>query len=384
MTIAAWAYYSNNGGNQAIFSKAGEYECSINSSGELLFFTTSGQAGTKLLLHCDGTDGSTTFTDSGETVHTVTANGNAQIDTALNKFGTGSGLFDGTGDYLSIPDSNDWDLETSNFTIDFWVRFTNTGGSQTIFELGKYSANAGIQIQTEGGTTLKVYINGGSADLSVNWTPLIDTWYHVAIIRSGGNINAYINGVSLGSSANSEDIQSSTFGARIGNNETSNYFYGYLDEIRVVKGTAIWTEDFTPSDTPYQASASNSWKVSELISTGWHFVAVVFKGTGAAETDCKIYVDGVIKTINFTSDPSFVKMADTSSLFRIGTTSAAGAKNWKEKLDNLAFIHQELTAANIASLYTISAYQLTTVFLENEIFNVHFLVKQLFVCQHRA
>lgn len=78
---------------------------------------------TKLLLHCDGTDGSTTFSDNGVTGHTVTANGNAQIDTAQSKFGNASGLFDGTGDYLTIPDHADWNFGTGNFTIDAWIRF---------------------------------------------------------------------------------------------------------------------------------------------------------------------------------------------------------------------------------------------------------------------
>src|SRR3990167_5725818 len=72
---------------------------------------------TQLLLHCDGVDAATTFTD--EIGKAVTANGNAQIDTAQKKFGTASGLFDGTGDYLSLADSDDWNFGAGDFTIDF-------------------------------------------------------------------------------------------------------------------------------------------------------------------------------------------------------------------------------------------------------------------------
>jgi len=71
---------------------------------------------TKLLLHMDGADGSTTFTD--EAGHTVTANGNAQIDTAQNVFGGASGLFDGSSGYLTVPDSEDWNFGTGDFTFD--------------------------------------------------------------------------------------------------------------------------------------------------------------------------------------------------------------------------------------------------------------------------
>ena len=111
MTIVGWAYYSNNGSTQAIVSKSGEYEFSINSSDQLSFIVSSGTADTKLLIHADGADGSTSFTDSSASGHTITANGNAQVDTDQKEFGTGSLLCDGTGDYLSIPDHADWDLE---------------------------------------------------------------------------------------------------------------------------------------------------------------------------------------------------------------------------------------------------------------------------------
>ena len=85
----------------------------------------SSDAYTVLLLHCNGVDESTTFTDSSGggvgSPHTVTAVGNAQIDTAQKKFDTGSALFDGTGDYLSLEDSDDWDFGTGDFTVDCWI-----------------------------------------------------------------------------------------------------------------------------------------------------------------------------------------------------------------------------------------------------------------------
>ena len=104
------------------------------------FFMNQGQirtavdAATKLLLHCnDVPDASTTFTDDGVTGHTITANGNAQIDTADKKFGAASGLFDGTGDYLTAPDHTDFDFSGGVFTIDFQIYPTALSGTGTIF-----------------------------------------------------------------------------------------------------------------------------------------------------------------------------------------------------------------------------------------------------------
>ncbi|MFB3885601.1 MAG: chitobiase/beta-hexosaminidase C-terminal domain-containing protein [Thermodesulfobacteriota bacterium] len=85
---------------------------------------------TKSLLHMNGADGSTTFTDDAPGgSHTWTAYGDAQIDTSQSKFSGASGLFDGSGDYLSSPDSDDWYWGTGDFTIDFWVRFAALPGS---------------------------------------------------------------------------------------------------------------------------------------------------------------------------------------------------------------------------------------------------------------
>jgi hypothetical protein len=378
MTIAAWVYYVNNGSSQAICSKAGEYELSVNSSDELSFFATSGDADTKLLLHCDGADASTSFPDSSSAAHTVTANGNAQVDTAQKMFGTGSAFFDGTGDYLSIPDSTDWNLGASgagnDWTVDFWVRFADVSTIQGLICPQSAAGGLGWQIYFDGTTKFLTIASDGSSDSQV-WNPVVDTWYHVALVKSGTTITGYVNGTSIGTYPDrgmNNDSQALYIGVQAAPSAGDLYLNGYLDEIRIVKGTAVWTSNFTPSDTPYQSSVSNSWKSATLLSEGWNFVTVVFKGTGATSSDCKIYIDGEIVTTDFTGDPGFVKMEDTSSLFRIGTTSSAGAKNWKRKLDNLAFIHQELTAAQIASLYSTSPYQITTVFSENEVFQVHY------------
>jgi hypothetical protein len=89
---------------------------------------------TKILLHMDGTNGSTTFTDTnaGGSAHTWTANGNAQISTAQSKFGGASGLFDGTGDYITTPDHADYTLGSGDFTIDLWFNCTAVGRREPV------------------------------------------------------------------------------------------------------------------------------------------------------------------------------------------------------------------------------------------------------------
>ncbi|MBI4394871.1 MAG: hypothetical protein HY583_01615, partial [Candidatus Omnitrophica bacterium] len=77
------------------------------------------------------------ITDSSPSTHVVMAHGDAHIDDTQSKFGGASGLFDGAGDYLSIPDSDDWDFGQRAFTIDFWVRFNTLGEApQTLTDRG--------------------------------------------------------------------------------------------------------------------------------------------------------------------------------------------------------------------------------------------------------
>ena len=94
---------------------------------------------TKLLMHMDGSNDGTTFTDSSGSAHTVTPNGNVHTDTAVKKIGTASAQFDGTGDYLTVPDSSDWDILGSDFTIECWVKPNSVRGGGTQATTWDYS-----------------------------------------------------------------------------------------------------------------------------------------------------------------------------------------------------------------------------------------------------
>lgn len=372
LTVALWAYYENNGASQVLFSKPGEYELSINSSDELVYSATSGNTDTVLLLHADGTDASTTFTDSSTNAKTITANGNAQIDTAQKKFGTASYLGDGTGDYVSVSDSADFNFGTGDFTVDYWVRFSAV---EYKWQFMWGTDSTGISVSLQSGTTFWVYRVENTSYVT-STAPLADTWYHVALIRTSGTVRFFVNGTQLGTDAtNTATLDMNTYSKFIGTYVTDPTTYslnGWIDEFRVVKGTAAWTTNFTPPDTPYAGSATNTWTADTNISEGWNFLATVFKGVGTLAADLKIYINGVIDSNTFASDAAFTAMSNTTSPFRIGTNSSAGANNWYKKMDNLAFIHQELSAANIASLYSTSPYQITTVFTESEVFGVQY------------
>ena len=228
---------------------------------------------TKLLLHCDGVDATTTFTD--EIGKTVTANGNAQIDTAQKKFGTASGLFDGTGDYLSLADSADWDFGAGDFTIDFWIRPNAIGSLQFLYEQELDSNNTiYISLLASGNLDFVSYVGGVLKGYYSNATVLSNgTWYHIAIVRNGTTGYLFVNGSKNNSSENTAfgsntlpDLAVSLFIAA--HNTGGSAFNGWIDEVRISKGIARWTANFTPPTAAYSATAlaitsSRYWTFSD-------------------------------------------------------------------------------------------------------------------------
>jgi hypothetical protein len=218
-----------------------------------------GDDNTVLLLHGgDGlSDASTYDWDYSFPPHTVTFVGDAQTDTAQKKFGSASYLFDGTGDYLEIPNSADFNLGTAgngDFTIDWW------------FRTAAVSAPCYVSCHDTGGTghngwTVGYGYYGGAGRLyswcgdapymDFAWTPTVNTWYHLAFVRNGTEIKAYVDGeykVTLATGDFSSD-GSPLYIGQIG--EGAGFANGHIDEIRISKGIARWTSNFTPPTSRY-------------------------------------------------------------------------------------------------------------------------------------
>jgi len=218
---------------------------------------------TKLLLHIN-----TDFTDSSPSNHVVTANGNVQVNTLVKKFGIGSAKFDGNGnDYLSIPDSPDFNFLDKDFTIDFWYKDNGTIDNNfriitktelparapfLIFFLGTANPNKILFLATpEGGTTWGINIDMGD----ISSTEFI----HYAIVREGDTFTTYRNGVQQDTLIESRPLIQNTEPLIIGGNWTTSpdIIKGYLDEVHISKGIAKWTSNFSVPSNEYTISNSN-------------------------------------------------------------------------------------------------------------------------------
>tara|TARA_E500000331_G_scaffold277144_1_gene269856 strand:- start:123 stop:2165 length:2043 start_codon:yes stop_codon:yes gene_type:complete len=218
---------------------------------------------TSFLSHFDGSnDGvNNAFDDGSASNHTVTAAGNV-TQGSFGPFARPDGNwgwnFDGDGDYLTVADSTEFDFGTGNFTIEGWINPAVISSFQAIFSIGSavqiYSYNNSIIAYFNDEDNTSSYtingLTGPSSSVSAN------TWTHFAVVRNGNTYTAYVNGVAGSSLTSSDTVASSSNAPAIGTYlpaPTTYEFNGHISNLRLVKGTAVYTSNFTPSTSKLTA-----------------------------------------------------------------------------------------------------------------------------------
>ena len=194
-----------------------------------------------------------------KTGKTITANGNAVaseltpgILTPVPKAGAGSAItgsveFDGTRDYLTSADNSDFAMGTGDLTIESWIYASDNADYRTIFDTsssGQGGSNSnGIRFGVDNSGSAYIYTNGFLVTASSAITE--GCWNHVAYTRSSGTHKLFVNGVERASSTTARDYtnDSCNIGTDQGNSEL---WKGYISNLRVIKGTALYTDDFIP------------------------------------------------------------------------------------------------------------------------------------------
>ena len=219
------------------------------------------------LLHMNGADGSTAFTDAKDKTWTPT--GNAQIDTAQSKFGGAAGLFDGAGDTISTPDNDDFYLASGDWTIDFWVQFNTISSTANLVSQYQDASNWMDVWVGANGTRLyfeQLAAGTGTAYFYTDASFSANTWYHIAIMRNGDTPRIAINGVQQ-SVTGAIPIAGKTLSNLsaplvIGAFNAKGFLNGWIDEFRISKGIARWTSDFTPPASEYIATTDKAALIS--------------------------------------------------------------------------------------------------------------------------
>lgn len=203
------------------------------------------------------------LSDSSQPPKTININGSVSRSSSESVFGGYSALFSGADtSFLYTPDSEDWNLSTIDFTVDFRVRFsaflsndwvgliTQSNDLNNRFWIGpQKNAAVGMRLRIVSGGT-DIFVLDEEAD-----TISLNTWYHYAVVRHGNIFTIYKDGNSIASANSSVSIPNFTAPLTIGARNAGagdNYpLNGYMDEVRWSKGIARWTSNFTPPIQPY-------------------------------------------------------------------------------------------------------------------------------------
>lgn len=188
------------------------------------------------------------FKDSSSNNFAITPTGNTTTRRLSPFLASGSVYFDGTGDYVSTGYSSQLDITQGNFTIDVWIYPEQANGQ--IMVQRPSSGTAGWNFRLNSDSTVQFWYTGGT----VFTTPAItlNRWTHLACVRNGTAYTTYVNGVSAASGTIANGVSvANTVNFYIGTNElVSGNFKGYISNARVVKGTAVYTSNFTLPTEP--------------------------------------------------------------------------------------------------------------------------------------
>lgn len=240
----SWAWDFTNDGNTDSTSQNPSYT-----------YSTAGTYSVKLIS-----------TNAGGSSTTIKSN----LVTVTSPVSGYSVYFDGDGDYITTASSSQLGFDTGDFTVECWVYFKSTSNYQLLAMLGD-----GIDaVPVQRLCSWSLYLGDGGLNFhrytpsftgaSFSWSPTVDQWYHVTVTRSGSSLRAFVNGTQIGStltnSTNYSVVNQTPLhvGRFIASGGRSYFLNGYISNLRVIKGTALYTANFTPPATSLSAVAGTS------------------------------------------------------------------------------------------------------------------------------
>lgn len=287
------------------------------------------------LLTCQ----SNRFIDNSSNAFAATANGTVSVQrfspfapSAAYNAATvgGSGYFDGSGDYLSASYSANLDLGSGNFTIETWIYPQAEGGKYFLNVNGNASTYGQVAMAVYGTAKIEVDISTGNNSWAIvysspNNSIMLNAWNHVALVRQGSAFTLYLNGVGYSVGSTASALYAYNGPTCIGYNGSASYvFNGYIADTRIVKGTALYTGNFTPPNAPLTAVANtqlllnytnagifDNAMMNDIETVGNTQISTSVKkwGTGA------LYFDGTGDWLLFPSSKNFEISGDATIEF---------------------------------------------------------------------
>jgi hypothetical protein len=216
--------------------------------------TSFSRAGGSGLREFEVFPGTLSAVDESGLSHSVVTTGDAAASSVQSRFGGRSLLFN--GGYLSIPSHSSFGMGTGNFTIEMFVYPTSSTLVGGLINLGTYDNGL---LWRRGSNPDQLYLNGAYSTWNPPTNAPLNTWTHLALVRNGSTVTVYANGVAVHTTSSSADLGSSkSVVIGTGAHQASEVFRGYIDDLRVVKGSAVYTANFTPPASTLTAITGTS------------------------------------------------------------------------------------------------------------------------------
>jgi len=198
--------------------------------------------------------------DNSTNNFTITRNGDVRVSNFApfveTDTTTGSAYFDGTGDYLTVPTNAALDFGTGDFTVEFWWYPTSVATDQGFLGGG----NGAYDFCWRTSTGFNLGRINVAFDNTFAFTAVANIWYHVVYSRSGTNLRVFVNGAQVGSTATNSISYSTNGGTAVigGSTTTDRLITGHISNMRLLKGTALYTANFTPPTSPLTTVSGTS------------------------------------------------------------------------------------------------------------------------------
>ena len=224
---------------------------------------------TALSVKATATGSNQTFDDASTSNHTITTNGDVAASTfSPYRHGGYSAYFDGTGDWLTVNGGSDFSFGTGDFTIECWYTANTTGNTVNLYQTS--TSTDGISIVYTDSLALgyesskwTIYANGGYYQTTNGAAPVVGQWQHTALVRNSGTLKLYLSGVEIWSQSDATNYAHTHMGIG-GRYDTAFLHQGFMSDVRVVKGTAVYTSAFTPPAGPVTAITNTKFLLGDL------------------------------------------------------------------------------------------------------------------------
>lgn len=406
-SLTAWVYVDGTDVMQVIASKwkedtAREWRLSIDESQHLQMHLADDSinlSSNYLAQWYLNDDAASTHVDDVSTNYDGVASSNTDDFNATGKIN--GGLDFGGAEYVTVSDGDGLSFgdasEDSAFSISAWIYVTEADDYQYILSKSDFGVAIEWRFYISSGERLTLLLSDDSAAAYITayvTAPLTNGWHHVAGTYDATEANTGITLYVDGESASVTRISQGTYvamentatdvliGAVYISGTESDCFDSVLDNIILfdIELTAANVSNLYNSGYGTESLATTFPSVvsDDALSVGWRFVAMTYDSTGGATAANGIilYVDGSAVDSTATNEADYVAMENTAIKVRIGSQYSAAAaveKIWCDKIDEVAIFSDVLTATEVASLYTTGAYEITTPYSEDELFDLQYV-----------